>query len=299
MTPAAPALSGRRTGPLRHTLTLALLVLAIAAFVTNPLRDSKAAPDAAPSSQPPPGQTAVALPPEALEVDASTRTIEIRSDFTGTQIVFFGTVLNSRQTSAEAGYYDIVMVVEGRGAPSMVRRKSNVAGLWVNTRSVRFDNLPLYSGISTTRPLDEIADQSVLDANVIGFNRAALVPANRASLSVQELENFKAAAIRLKRAQGLFATADYGVAFIGPALFRATVSLPANIPVGPLTARIFLFHDGKLLAAQRAQVMLERQGIDRFVHDFASMYPLWYGVLTVIVSSAAALGASFIFRRRS
>lgn len=238
------------------------------------------------------------LSPERLEIDVSTSTVAVTAAFSGTEIIVFGTVTNSRQLSAEAGYYDIVVLVEGHGATSIVRHKSRVGGLWINTRSVRFDNLPLYSAIATSRPLEEIAEPNVLVANVIGFGRARMFPGKHSSkVSIKELDAYKAAAIRLKEKDGLYVRSDYGVAFIGPALFRATIKLPANIPVGPLDARVYLFHDGQLLAAQKASLSLEREGVDRLVYDFAFDHPVLYGCLTVVMATLAGLLASIAFRR--
>ena len=237
-------------------------------------------------------------PSERIEVDVSTRIIDVTSAFSGTEIILFGTVVNSQQVSAESGYYDVVAVLEGRGATSIVRLKSNVGGLWINSQSVRFDNLPLYSAIASSRPLDEIAEPAVFVANVIGYTRARMFPGRHSSdVDAKQLDDYKTAALRLKQKDGLYVNADYGVAFIGPALFRATIRLPANIPVGPLDARIFLFHDGQLLASQKVSVVLERQGLDRLIYDFAFEHPVWNGILTVAMAAFAGLAASVIFRR--
>ena len=58
---------------------------------------------------------------ESVEADASTRQVAITSSYTGTEILVFGTVENSVQPSAEAGTYDVVVVVEGAAAPVVVR----------------------------------------------------------------------------------------------------------------------------------------------------------------------------------
>ena len=248
---------------------------------------------------PPPAVAPPSPPPERVEVDVSTRTVAVTSVFSGTEITIFGTVINSRQASAESGFYDLVVIVEGHGAPSIVRLKSNVGGLWVNTQSVRFDTLPLYSAIASTRPIDEIADPRLLASLAIGFGRARMFPGKRSSkISVEELDDYRSAAIRIKQKDGLYVRHDYGVAFIGPALFRASVKLPANVPVGPLDAHVFLFRDGQFLATQAANVMLERQGIDRLVYDFAFDHPVWYGLLAVMFAASAGLAASVIFQRQ-
>ena len=97
----------------------------------KPDRKRKADPRAATQ-----GAAAAAAPlpasaKETVEADVSTRTIAVTSAFTGTEIVVFGSVVNSRQPSAEAGYYDVIVVLEGMATPLTVRRKANVAGLWI------------------------------------------------------------------------------------------------------------------------------------------------------------------------
>src|SRR6185312_7140507 len=86
---------------------------------------------------------------ESVEADASTRQVAITSSFTGTEILVFGTVENSVQPSPEAGTYDVVIVVEGKPAPVIVRRKSRVGGLWINTSSMRFAALPSFYAIAS------------------------------------------------------------------------------------------------------------------------------------------------------
>lgn len=252
-----------------------------------------AAPPAAPAPSPPP----VPLP-ERVEADVSTRTVAVTSGFSGTEVIVFGTVANSQQVSAESGTYDVVVIVEGQGAPSIVRLKSNVGGLWINAQSVRFDTLPLYSAIASSRPIDEIAEPRVLAVNGIGFGRARMFPGRGSSkMSVEELDEYKSAALRLKQKDGLYVRTDYGVAFIGRSLFRASIKLPANIPVGPLEARVYLFRDGRLLATNTANLVLERQGLERLVYDYANEHPVWYGLAAVLLAASAGLAASLVFQR--
>lgn len=239
-------------------------------------------------------------PHETVEADVSTRSVSITSNYTGTEILVFGTVENSRQPSAEAGTYDVVVVVEGMPLPAIVRRKANVGGLWINTRSVRFATFPSFYGIATTRPLEEIADANVLETHQIGFSHVRMVPSGSirwAPQTPEEAEEFRAAAIRLKQKERLFVTNDYGVTFRGRSLFRATISLPPTVPVGPLTARLFLIKDGKVLSQYKSQVAMERAGLERFLHDAAYTSPFYYGLATVLLAAAAGLTAAFVFGR--
>ena len=108
----------------------------------------------APQTQPPQPVPAEAAPRETVQADVSSRSVSVTSSFTGTQIVVFGAVDHSRQPSAESGLYDIVIVLEGTPTRLVARRKSNVAGIWINTHSITFESVPSYYAILSTRPLE-------------------------------------------------------------------------------------------------------------------------------------------------
>lgn len=264
-----------------------------------------AASPAAPSAGTPAEQKAALAPTveikETVQADVSTRSVAITSSFTGTEIVIFGAVDNSRQASAESGLYDVVIVLEGVPTRLVVRRKSNVGGIWINTDAITFEAIPSYYAIASTRPLDELADPILLRESDIGFEQVRMTPIRgwETGLSTADLADFKAAVIRLKQAEGLYKQEQYGVAFIGRSLFRASIELPANVPVGPLVAKIYLLREGQLLSTYTSKVNLERQGLERLLHNFAFDQPLLYGLFTVGVAVGAGLLASTMLRRAS
>ena len=238
--------------------------------------------------------------PESVEADVSTRSVSITSGFAGTEIIIFGTVENSRQPSADAGTYDVVVVVEGTPAPVVVRKKSRVGGLWINASAVRFASFPSYYAIASTRPIEELAETSVLNKNEIGFGHIRMVPSGAARnlpTDADEIKGFREAVIRLKQRDRLYVTADYGVTFIGRSLFRSTITLPPNVPVGLLTARVYLLKDRQMLSSYISNVTMQRAGIERFLHDAAHDRPLLYALAAIALASLAGLAAAFAFRR--
>ena len=236
---------------------------------------------------------------ESVQADVSARNVPVTSSFHGTEIVIFGAVDNSQQPSAESGYYDVLIVVEGVPGRIVVRRKNNVAGLWLNTSSATFDVVPSYYAIASTRPIDEITSEEFRASHGVGFQHLRFMPAfgQPQALSSEDLKDFQQAIIRLKQKQGLYIQDNFRVAFIGKSLFRATIELPANVTVGPFDTRVYLFHDEKLLSQYSVRLNLEREGLERYLHRFAYGSPTLYGLVTVALAIAAGLVASTVFGR--
>lgn len=234
---------------------------------------------------------------ESVQADVSARNVAVTSSFNGTEIVIFGAVDGSQQPSAESGYYDVVIVVEGVPGRLVARRKNNVAGLWLNTSAAIFDLVPSYYAIASTRPVEEIASEEYRSLHGIGFAHLRFRPAvgQRYALSTEDLNEFREAIIRLKQKQGLYVRDNFGVAFIGRSLFRASIVLPANVTVGPFETRVMLFREEKLLSQYSVRLNLEREGVERHLHAFAFGYPTLYGLMTVAIAVAAGLIASTVF----
>jgi uncharacterized protein (TIGR02186 family) len=236
---------------------------------------------------------------ESVQADVSARNVAVTSSFNGTEIVIFGAVDGSQQPTAESGYYDIIITVEGVPGRLVARRKANIAGLWLNTSSALFDLVPSYYAIASTRPIEEIVPEDYRALHKIGFRHLRFMPAvgQQNALSSEDLIEFREAVVRLKEKQGLYVRSNFGVAFIGRSLFRASVVLPANVTVGPFTTRVMLFRDEKLLSEYSVRLNLEREGAERYLHVFALNHPTLYGITTVIIAVGAGLLASALFRK--
>jgi uncharacterized protein (TIGR02186 family) len=241
------------------------------------------------------------LPPETVQADVSTRTVAVTSSFTGTEIVVFGAVDNSRQAGAESGFYDIVVVIEGTPNKIAVRKKARLGGIWLNTRSAGFESVPSYYAIWSTRPLDEIASEATMIGYEIGFDHVRMTPVggsevqgSSSRLPAADAGEFRKALVRLKTRQGLYVKNEFGVSFIGRSLFRANISLPANVTVGPFETRVYLFRNEKLLSQYDVRLNLEREGVERHLHDFAVNWPVFYGFATVLLAVAMGLVAAVL-----
>lgn len=232
---------------------------------------------------------------EDLVTDISEHLVSIESNFTGAELLIFGSVAAKREGE---GRRDIIIVVRGPEVPVVVRRKARVAGIWLNYDAATLAGVPGYYAVLSSRTPAAIAPQTVLERYGIGTANLNFTVADETIASTDaNIEDFFKAATRLKAAQGLYVERPGGVVFLGGTLFRATIEMPANVPVGVYTATVYLFRDGAVTHAQTSPLYVGKAGFERQVFDFAHTSPLAYGIIAVLVALIAGWAASAIFRR--
>ena len=244
-----------------------------------------------------PGLEAIAAEgerPEQVQSDISTREISIQSNFTGIEIVLFGSVDFSRAPSPDEGPYDVIMTIHGPNRPIVVRKKERIAGLWMNGPSKTFSSVPGFYAVLASRPFRAIAPDETLQKLGIGFSNLDFGK----SADGEAADGFRANLIRLQTENLLFQESDDAVSFLGRSLFRGSVDLPVNVPIGRYTTQVFLFRDGKLLSQSQSSLQVHKVGFERVVYMLAFSYPLAYGLLAVLMAVSAGLLAYTFFRRR-
>lgn len=223
-----------------------------------------------------------------LVADLSEHLISITSNFTGTNLLLFGSIVGVENA-------DIIVVVRGPEQEVVVRRKDKVAGIWVNRDAVVYKKVPGYYAVAANRTLREITSDRVLDFLQIGAGNLRLK--SDAELTDAQRLLYKRAIVRDRMRKGLYLPNPQRVTILGNSLFRTAVHFPATVPVGPYTAAIYLFREGQIIGAQTAPLDIRKFGIERAIFDFAHQQPLIYGVAAVLIALIAGWLASVIFRR--
>ncbi|MGB5092492.1 MAG: TIGR02186 family protein [Parvibaculum sp.] len=240
---------------------------------------------------------------DQLVSDLSEHQIAIRSNFTGTQILLFGAV-EANTPGERALDRDIIVVVTGPSHGMRVRRKEPVAGIWVNHDSVTFPNVPGYYAIAATRPLEVTLTPEVLAKQKIGLDNvdvgvpsASSMDGQQKILTPEEEQIFWKALLRNKAREGLYLNDPGGVTFLGQTLFRATVEIPANVPVGLYTAKVYLVRGGEVIDTISSPLYIDKRGLERLLYRLAHTSPLLYGLFAVLAAGLAGWLASAIMRR--
>lgn len=236
--------------------------------------------------------------PEQLQTDLSSHEIFIETNFNGVRVIVFGAVDNSRQPTANSGFYDVVVSLRGPDENVVARQKQRVAGLWINNSSMMFRGAPSYYAVLSTKPLAEIASAQLLGNLGLGFNSLKLQPESTLGVGDgAELPAFRSAVIALKQQERLYLEAPGAVAFVGRSLFRGAFDLPSNTPVGDYTAEIYLFYNGRLLSTDETKISVGKAGVGQLVYATAFNRPVLYGLAAVLIAVISGLAGSAIFRR--
>ena len=122
----------------------------------------------------------------------------------------------------------------------------------------------------------------------------------RASVDIADSASddpFRVAFLKLKADQGLYLEVANGVTFLTPALFRASIPLPAEVPVGTYEVDVRLFADGGAIARAPAPFEVYKSGFEQIVTSAAREHGFLYGLATSMMALFTGWLASVIFRR--
>jgi uncharacterized protein (TIGR02186 family) len=230
-----------------------------------------------------------------LVPDISSRQVQIRYTFSGTQLLLFGAVVYpDGRTPTEP--VDIAVVLRGPVQPILLREKKKIAGIWMNADSSRFRSAPSFYAVASSHPIRDLLDERTAAIYELGLHDLQLSPGGGA-LPEKE-RRFEAGLLDLRSRQGLYSENPNGVEISGGVLYRAVITIPSQVPVGTYTTETFLIERGRVLAVATRDIQIDKSGFERFVAVAARRYRLLYGLTCVILSLGLGWAAAAAFRRR-
>lgn len=222
-----------------------------------------------------------------LVVDLTKSVVQVTTGFTGSDVMLYG---------AKSGPGDVIVVVRGPLERAVVRRKENIAGVWVNTDSVTFDAVPAYYAVASNKPLNDIITDYERAINQIGADQLELEPADIGA-PFNEIKFFREALIRTRARGGLYTIDENDLIFLSENMFRTEFRFPATVATGTFSVDVFLVRDGQIENAATKLLNVRKFGFEAFVYDLAHRRPWLYGSLAIIVACLAGWAANAAFRR--
>jgi len=236
----------------------------------------------------PPAQAA-----ENLVSGVSQDTIQITSNYTGSDIVVFGAIEGQPDAAQRAEPKDVVVVVRGPDTDIVVRRRDRIGGIWINHDSASLNGMPGFYYLASTRPLHQIAEAPVLARYDIGVQNLEPDSVH----SHHNYEPFRQAAIRYLERENLYTEVSSGVVWNSDTLFHVHVPVPAAVARGSYNVEVFLLRGGDIESAQSTPLFIDQTGLERRLYAYAHDSPLFYGLLAVSFSLLMGWLSSILFRR--
>jgi uncharacterized protein (TIGR02186 family) len=234
--------------------------------------------------------------PETIQIGLSTDRVAITADFSGADLTIFGSLENADPLINRQGRYDVIVVLEGPARPVVVRRKDRFLGMWINMEWVTFINVPVSYSVATTRAPQDITDPNNYRQLSLGAENLHVEPLDRDG-NPAKIEEFEKALRERKTETGLFSMRVGGVEFLSQSLFRATLTLAPNVPVGTHKARAFLFRNGLFIKENSAQLAIVKSGFEQSIARAAANHGFLYGVFAVALAMLTGWLGRIIFRR--
>jgi uncharacterized protein (TIGR02186 family) len=234
---------------------------------------------------------------ERLVVSLTNHRVMITSSYTGVELVLFGSVERDATGGSRGAPYDIVATITGPRESLRARRKERVLGIWVNTESRMFVDPPSYLAVLASRPLDAIAGPETRRRLRLGITNTPFPEFVHNDIGEVSNDPFRAALVRLMRDRTLYSEKPNAVTFLTPTLFRASLSLPAQVPIGSYAVDVKLFAEGALIAETDSAFEIVKVGFEQFVVSQSREHGLLYGMATAAMALLTGWIASVAFRR--
>jgi uncharacterized protein (TIGR02186 family) len=235
-------------------------------------------------------------PREEITIGLSSDVIEIATDFTGMDLTIFGSVNNPRADSVATGGYDVVVVLEGPPRPLILREKKRVLGMWVNADSLAFSDVQRSYVLASTGALQDIATDELYRQLALGVDQRFFAPTNPREAAMRTVR-FSAALKDLKTRDGLYHEGTGDVRFLSQSLFKASLALPSNIPLGTHRARAFLFKNGMFLDEDSTGLYVTKDSFEQWLFRQSQQNGFLYGVAAVLIAMAIGWLGRLMFRR--
>lgn len=235
-------------------------------------------------------------PQEGIQIGLSTDRVAITADFSGADLTIFGALENPDPLISRQGRYDVIVVLEGPARSVVVRRKSRVLGMWINTSSETFVNVPVSYSMATTRQPQDITEPNSYRQLSLGINNIYIEPEDKRG-NPMTIDEFTDALRERKQALGLYSDNIGGVQFLSQNLFRATLHLAPNVPVGTHKARAFLFRNGLFIKESSTQLAIVKSGFEQTIFRFATDHGFGYGMFAIGLAMLTGWLGRIVFRK--
>lgn len=223
-----------------------------------------------------------------LQFDIADDYVEITTGFTGTTLSIIG---------HRSGRGDIVIILEGPARSTVVRRKSQVLGAWINRDFIQFDSLPSYYDFASSVDDEaKLMNEKLLGEYHVGLQALKSDPFG-GGYDPETVKIFRQALLDYKKAHRLYPERAGKIEFLSKDFFRVDFDLPAHVPAGDYVVRALLIDRGKVVHEDVQSLRVGLTGFSSDIYEFSRNDGLLYGIMCVCIACFMGWLSNVIVRR--
>jgi hypothetical protein len=197
---------------------------------------------------------------------------------------------------------DLVIAITDHEGHHLLNQKGKVAGmLWMNVGTLKFEHVPNFYSIYSTKKLEDILTREELEKYVIGYpaleHHADITPvANKEEKAkwFGEFVKFKEDSHVYAISSGKISTT---VAADGRQDYYILTDWPYQAAPGNYQVTVYAVKNKKVVEQATATVLVEQVGIVKALATMAKNNAAFYGFLSIGIALSAGFGVGLVFRK--
>lgn len=195
---------------------------------------------------------------------------------------------------------DLVIKITSPVGHESLRQKGKAAGiLWMNVGQVKFEEMPGFYSLHSTKDIKEILEPVEMDKYGIGYSalerdaRITGVSELDAGKWFYEFLKYKEASKLYSTSTGIIETAENG----DYQSYYTKVPWPFQAQPGVYKVTVYAVKDGKVVEQAERSVLVEQVGVIKALADMARGSGALYGLISIVIALGAGFGVGLIFRK--
>ena len=207
---------------------------------------------------------------EIIIADISQDKIDIDVGFKGAKLLFFGVIDDKG---------DVVVSVTGPRKTIRVRKKEKSFGIWINSVSKLFYDVPTYYFVASSRELKNLDADQALKVNQIGIKNLRFEGTE--AMEQNEKKYWKSGIIETMIKKKRYFPSLGEIKISDNTLFKTELSFSSELIEGTYLVDTLLLKKGNVIAARRSFINVSKSGYGEKIHRMAKENSLIYGILAV------------------
>tara|TARA_Y100001970_G_scaffold291179_1_gene427387 strand:+ start:2261 stop:3115 length:855 start_codon:yes stop_codon:yes gene_type:complete len=228
---------------------------------------------------------------EKIYFNLSEEIIEVKTDFSGKEIIIFGITETA---------YDTILVLKGPNKKANLSIKERLFGFWIKTKNFSYQNIPNIFFIASSSPIEKILEDKIIREKGLTFKYFNINEINKQNetntkLFENNLYEWDRNLIRKQKENDLYK--EYELEIIDDKLFQARFFFPPTVVTGEYKIKVFQVLNKKIISEDDKKIIIKKTGIGNQISNFAINQPLIYGIICIALSVGLGIFAATVFRR--